>query len=77
MNVLHYTIGLPPYRNGGAAKYIYSLALEQRFHSGLTINRKVYIDALSHYGIKLDKNVSIGKYTTIECTGVCKVLVKD
>lgn len=29
MNILHYTIGLPPYRHGGSAKYVASLASEQ------------------------------------------------
>ncbi|HJA85013.1 MAG TPA: acyltransferase [Candidatus Bacteroides avicola] len=37
--------------------------------SGLRISRCCYIDALSVDGIRLGQNVSIGKYTTIECTG--------
>lgn len=38
----------------------------------LSIDRKVYIDALSRKGIRFGKNVSVGKYTTIECTGSLK-----
>lgn len=37
--------------------------------SGVTIDRGCYIDALSYNGIQLGDNVSLGKYTTIECTG--------
>lgn len=36
---------------------------------GITIERGCYIDALSYNGIRLGDNVSLGKYTTIECTG--------
>lgn len=39
------------------------------FVSALRIARGVYIDALSTNGIIMGRNVSIGKYTTIECTG--------
>lgn len=35
----------------------------------VTIDRNCYIDALSYDGIILGNNVSVGKYTTIECTG--------
>lgn len=35
----------------------------------LVIDRNVYIDALSKDGIIFGKNVSIGKYSCIECTG--------
>jgi len=43
----------------------------KKFHyqSGLTIDRGCYIDALSIDGIRFGENVSIGKSTTIECTG--------
>ncbi len=39
------------------------------FGSNMMIDRNCYIDALSTEGIKLGKNVSIGKNSTIECTG--------
>lgn len=42
----------------------------------LTIDRGCYIDALSTDGINLGNNVSIGKNTTIECTGTLKLLGK-
>ena len=29
MNILHYTLGLPPYRSGGLTKYSLDLMLEQ------------------------------------------------
>jgi len=35
----------------------------------LSIGNHCYIDALSHKGIKLGNNVSIGRNTIIECTG--------
>ena len=35
----------------------------------LFIGNRCYIDALSHKGIKLGNNVSIGRNTIIECTG--------
>lgn len=38
-------------------------------NKGLTIAKKCHIDALSINGIVCGCNVSIGKYTTIECTG--------
>lgn len=40
--------------------------------TNLSIDRGTYIDALSNKGISFGKNVSIGKYTTIECTGSLK-----
>ena len=40
----------------------------------LSIDRKCYIDALSINGIVFGSNVSIGKHTTIECTGSLKAL---
>ena len=42
----------------------------------LSIDANVYINALSTKGIYFGKNVSIGKYTTIECTGSLKNLGK-
>ena len=36
---------------------------------GYTIDKDCYIDALSHEGIILGNNVSIGKHTNIECSG--------
>lgn len=46
------------------------------FVKNLSIGRNVYIDALSIEGIKLGRNVSIGKYTTIECSGTLQSLGK-
>ena len=40
----------------------------------LTIDRGCYIDALSKDGIILGNNVSVGKFTTIECTGSLKFI---
>ena len=42
--------------------------------NNLSIDRKCHIDALSTNGIVFGCNVSIGKYTTIECTGSLKAL---
>lgn len=42
----------------------------------LSIDRSCFINALSTDGIKLGNNVSIGKNTTIECTGTLKQLGK-
>ncbi len=42
----------------------------------LNIDRNCYIDALSTEGITLGNNVSIGKYTTIECSGSLKSIGK-
>lgn len=42
----------------------------------VSIDRNCYIDALSIKGIKLGDNVSIGKNTTIECTGSLKFIGK-
>lgn len=47
-----------------------------RFESNLSIDRNCYIDALSINGIKMGKNVSIGKFTTIECSGSLKNIGK-
>lgn len=43
-------------------------------NNGITISRGCYIDALSVNGITFGKNVSLGKYTTIECTGSLQCL---
>lgn len=40
-----------------------------RFGKNLSIDRFCYLDALSLEGISFGDNVSIGKYTTIECSG--------
>ena len=42
----------------------------------LSVDRACYIDALSTDGITFGNNVSIGKCTTIECTGTLKLLGK-
>lgn len=42
----------------------------------LSIDRNCYIDALSVNGIVFGNNVSIGKNTTIECTGTLRLLGK-
>ncbi|MDO5420574.1 MAG: acyltransferase [Bacteroides sp.] len=42
----------------------------------LNIDRNCYIDALSTEDITLGNNVSIGKYTTIECSGSLKSIGK-
>lgn len=47
-----------------------------KFNRNLNIDRSCYLDALSSEGIKLGKNVSIGKNTCIECTGSLKNLGK-
>lgn len=44
--------------------------------SNVNIDRYCYIDALSVDGIKFGNNVSIGKNTTIECSGTLKNLGK-
>jgi len=44
------------------------------FDKGCTIKDNVHIDALSRQGIKLGRNVSIGKSAIIECTGVVRNL---
>ena len=46
------------------------------FGSSMNIDRNCYIDALSVDGIKFGKNVSVGKYTVIECTGSLQHLGK-
>lgn len=46
------------------------------YEENLSIDRSCYIDALSSDGINLGKNVSIGKYTCIECTGSLKDIGK-
>ncbi|MCU4165509.1 acyltransferase [Carboxylicivirga caseinilyticus] len=42
----------------------------------VVFGRGVYIDALSEKGITLENNVSVGKYTTIECSGSLKDIGK-
>lgn len=37
---------------------------------GFSASSHTYIDALSKDGVELGKNVSLGKYTRIECTSV-------
>ena len=51
---------------------------KSKIHYGmnLTIDRSCYIDALSVDGLSFGNNVSIGKYTTIECTGTLKSIGK-
>lgn len=51
-------------------------AIKIRSGQNLNIDRRCYIDALSFNGIQFGNNVSIGKYTTIECTGTLKDLGK-
>ena len=46
------------------------------FQNNLSIDRRCYIDALSFEGVFLGSNVSIGKFTTIECTGSLRSLGK-
>ncbi len=41
-----------------------------------TIDKNCHIDALSHEGIAFGSNVSIGKNTTIECSGTLRLLGK-
>ena len=45
-------------------------------HGNLSIDRHCYIDALSEEGICFGNNVSIGKNTTIECSGSLKSVGK-
>lgn len=47
-----------------------------KFSGGINIDRGVYLDALSLEGVSFGNNVSIGKYTTIECTGSLKDMGK-
>lgn len=47
-----------------------------RTGKNLSVDRWCYINALSINGIKLGNNVSIGKNTTIECSGTMKNLGK-
>jgi len=42
----------------------------------LSIDKYCHIDALSNSGISFGENVSIGKYTTIECSGTLKEIGK-
>jgi len=46
------------------------------FEGPATIDRNCFINALSSDGIRFGKNVSVGKYTTIECSGSYKNLGK-
>lgn len=43
-----------------------------RSQTGLIIGDDVYIDALCHEGVSLGRNVTIGRGTVIECTGVIR-----
>ena len=58
--------------------YSATIKCRSRIYSmqNLSIDRGCYIDALSSEGISFGNNVSIGKYTTIECTGTLKSLGK-
>ena len=58
--------------------YSSTIKCRSRIYSmqNLSIDRGCYIDALSLKGISCGNNVSIGKYTTIECTGTLKSLGK-
>ena len=58
--------------------YSSTIKCRSRIYSmqNLSIDRGCYIDALSLKGISFGNNVSIGKYTTIECTGTLKSLGK-
>ena len=58
--------------------YSSTIKCRSRIYSmqNLSIDRGCYIDALSSEGISFGYNVSIGKYTTIECTGTLKSLGK-
>ncbi|MGC3977972.1 MAG: acyltransferase [Paludibacteraceae bacterium] len=47
-----------------------------KFQKNLSIDRWCYIDALSTEGILFGKNVSIGKFTSIECSGSLKQIGK-
>lgn len=47
-----------------------------RMGKNLNIDRNCYIDALSINGIQFGNNVSVGKNTTIECSGTLKDLGK-
>jgi acetyltransferase-like isoleucine patch superfamily enzyme len=46
------------------------------FNSNLVIARGCYLNALSEKGIKFGRNVSVGKYSHLECTGNMKYLGK-
>jgi acetyltransferase-like isoleucine patch superfamily enzyme len=39
------------------------------FGKGVILDSHVYIDALSQHGVKIGDSVSLGRYTTIRCTG--------
>lgn len=52
-----------------AKKYI-------KFQRNLSLDIHVNIDALSQNGICFGRNVSVGKYTTIECTGSLRKMGK-
>lgn len=58
--------------------YSSTIKCRNRIYSmqNLSIDRGCYIDALSSEGVSFGNNVSIGKYTTIECTGTLKSLGK-
>lgn len=56
MKILHYTLGLPPYRTGGLTKYTYDLMEEQIRH-----NEGVYLLFPGQIKLK-NKKISIKKY---------------
>lgn len=47
-----------------------------KVQGGLTASHHTYIDALSKEGVTFGQNVSLGKYTRIECTNVFSDLGK-
>ncbi|MFI3285204.1 MAG: acyltransferase [Rikenellaceae bacterium] len=47
-----------------------------KFGKNLSIDRGCFINALSNGGVIMGDNCSIGKYTTIECTGSLKYIGK-
>ena len=49
---------------------------KMKFGTNVCIDRGCFLDALSENGILLGNNVSMGKFTTIECTGSMKSLGK-
>ena len=72
-NILRLVKGYTIFRKSSRAFISYQSRIICRkmisFGDNLRIDRGVFIDALSINGISFGKNVSIGKYTTIECSG--------